>query len=172
MGVVASRHVKSSCPRDLPGVWTSPVHQRPLSPFWAEGKHHRTTLPVQASEFTYVCTFYHQTKNSVQSEQQKSKETVNLHVQSHRPVSLKAIRCFSEERKCSVYFEWASQAAQMAKDLPARAGDSGLAPGSGKFPGEGNGNHSSILACWAMIQRLSKEADRTEGTNHNNILNN
>ena len=29
---------------------------------------------------TYTCTFYHQTKHNVQSKQQKSKETVNLHV--------------------------------------------------------------------------------------------
>lgn len=44
---------QGSCPRDLPGVWTtSLVHQCPLSPCWAEGTHHRTTLPVQASELT------------------------------------------------------------------------------------------------------------------------
>ena len=29
---------------------------------------------------------------------------------------------------------------QMAKNLPANAGDVGLIPGSGRFPGEGNGN--------------------------------
>ena len=28
----------------------------------------------------------------------------------------------------------------MAKDLPASAGDAGLIPGSGRSPGEGNGN--------------------------------
>ena len=35
------------------------------------------------------------------------------------------------------------------KNLPASAGDvrdAGLIPGSRRFPGEGNGNHSSILA--------------------------
>ena len=34
----------------------------------------------------------------------------------------------------------------MVKNLPANAGDAGLTPGSGKSPGVGNGNHSSILA--------------------------
>ena len=29
---------------------------------------------------------------------------------------------------------------QTAKDLPANAGDRGLIPGSGRAPGEGNGN--------------------------------
>ena len=31
------------------------------------------------------------------------------------------------------------------KNPPANAGDVGLIPGLGKPPGEGNGNHSSIL---------------------------
>ena len=29
---------------------------------------------------------------------------------------------------------------QMVKNLPAKAGDTGLTPGSGRSPGEGNGN--------------------------------
>ena len=36
----------------------------------------------------------------------------------------------------------------MAKNLPANAGDAGYTgsiPGSGRSPGEGNGNHSNIL---------------------------
>ena len=28
----------------------------------------------------------------------------------------------------------------MVKNLPANAGDTGLIPGSGRYPGEGNGN--------------------------------
>ena len=32
------------------------------------------------------------------------------------------------------------------KNLPATAGDMDSIPGSGRSPGEGNGNHSSILA--------------------------
>ena len=28
----------------------------------------------------------------------------------------------------------------VVKNLPANAGDAGLIPGSGRFPGEGNGN--------------------------------
>ena len=34
----------------------------------------------------------------------------------------------------------------MVKNLPVNAGDVGLTPGSGKSPGEGNGNASSTLA--------------------------
>ena len=34
----------------------------------------------------------------------------------------------------------------VVKNLPANAGDSSSIPGSGRSPGEGNGNHSSILA--------------------------
>ena len=36
--------------------------------------------------------------------------------------------------------------AQGKKNPPANAGDVDLIPGSGKSPGEGNGNHSRILA--------------------------
>ena len=34
----------------------------------------------------------------------------------------------------------------MIKNLPANAGDVDAMPGSGRSPGEGNGNHSNILA--------------------------
>ena len=34
----------------------------------------------------------------------------------------------------------------VAKNLPANAGDTGSTPGLGRSPGEGNGNHSNILA--------------------------
>ena len=34
--------------------------------------------------------------------------------------------------------DWASLVAQTVKSLPANAGDSGLIPRSGRFPGEGN----------------------------------
>ena len=33
----------------------------------------------------------------------------------------------------------------MVKNLSASAGDAGSVPGSGRFPGVGNGNHSHIL---------------------------
>ena len=33
----------------------------------------------------------------------------------------------------------------MVKNLPVSVGDAGLIPGSGRSPGEGNGNPSSIL---------------------------
>ena len=35
---------------------------------------------------------------------------------------------------------------QLVKNLPASAGDVGLTPGLGRFPGVGNGNPLSILA--------------------------
>ena len=34
----------------------------------------------------------------------------------------------------------------VVKNLPANAGDAGSIPGSGRFPGEGNATHSSVLA--------------------------
>jgi len=33
----------------------------------------------------------------------------------------------------------------VVKNPPASAGDAGSVPGSGRSPGEGNGNHSNIL---------------------------
>ena len=48
-----------------------------------------------------------------------------------------------------MWYHWASQVVLVVKNLPANAGDVrniGLIPGSGRSPGEGNGNHSSILA--------------------------
>ena len=56
----------------------------------------------------------------------------------------------------------------MVKNLPADAGDArdvGLIPGSGRFPGEGNGNpllYSCLAnpmdrgACWAIAHRVAK----------------
>ena len=42
---------------------------------------------------------------------------------------------------------WASPVAQMVKNLPANAGDTGSIPGLGRFPLEkGMPTHSSILA--------------------------
>ena len=41
---------------------------------------------------------------------------------------------------------------QTLKSLPANAGDQGSIPGSGRSPGGGNGNHSSILA-WRIPWR-------------------
>ena len=66
----------------------------------------------------------------------------------------------------------------MVKNPPAEAGDEGSIPGSGRSPGEGNGNPSSILA-WEIpwteepggLQSVGhKESDMTEGLtvfNHN-----
>ena len=40
----------------------------------------------------------------------------------------------------SICLDEGSQVAQMVKNTPANAGDVGLIPGSGRSPGEGNGN--------------------------------
>ena len=54
----------------------------------------------------------------------------------------------------------------MVKNLPANAGDGGLIPGSGRSPGEGNGNplQYSCLensmdrgAWWATVHKVTKE---------------
>ena len=55
--------------------------------------------------------------------------------------------------------------AQSVKNLPANEGDQGSIPGSGRFPGEGNGNplQYSCLgnpmdrgAWWATVQGVAK----------------
>ena len=62
----------------------------------------------------------------------------------------------------------------MVKNRPANAGDVGSIPGSGRSPGEENGNHSSILT-WRFpwteesdgLQPMSnKELDTTEQLTH------
>ena len=59
----------------------------------------------------------------------------------------------------------ASKVAQLVKNLPANARDTGLIPGSGRSPGEGNGNrlqYSSLEnpmdrgALWTTVHGVSK----------------
>ena len=62
----------------------------------------------------------------------------------------------------------------MVKNLPANTGDArdlGLILGSGRFPGEGNGNPLQYSrlgnprdrgAWWAIVHGLTKESDKTE----------
>ena len=59
----------------------------------------------------------------------------------------------------------------MVKNPPANAGDTGSIPGSGRFPGEGNGNllQYSCLenpmeggAWWATVHGVAKDSDRTQ----------
>ena len=56
----------------------------------------------------------------------------------------------------------------MVKKWPANAGDAGLIPGLGRFPGEGDGNppqHSCLEnlmdrgAWWATVHGVTKESD-------------
>ena len=56
----------------------------------------------------------------------------------------------------------------MVKNLPANAGDVGSIPGSGKSPGEGNGNPSQYSclenamdrgAWWVIVYGVTKELD-------------
>ena len=58
----------------------------------------------------------------------------------------------------------------VVKNLPSNAGDVSLIPGSGRSPGEGNGNslQCSCLenpmdrgAWWAVVHRVTKESDVT-----------
>ena len=58
----------------------------------------------------------------------------------------------------------------VVKNLPASAGDAGSIPGSGRPPGEGNGNplQYSCLgnvmdrgAWWATVHGVTKESDTT-----------
>ena len=40
----------------------------------------------------------------------------------------------------SAHSDWGFLGGSVVKNLPTNAGDVGLIPGSGRFPGEGNGN--------------------------------
>ena len=68
--------------------------------------------------------------------------------------------------------------AQLVENVPANAGDAGSNPGSGRPPGEGNGNplQDSFLrnpvdrgACQATVHGVAKESDTTEQLNTNNL---
>ena len=57
----------------------------------------------------------------------------------------------------------------MVKKPPANAGDAGLIPGSGRFPGKGNGNTLQYPclgnpmgrgAWWAMVHVIAKELEK------------
>ena len=65
----------------------------------------------------------------------------------------------------------------VVKNLPANTGDMGSTPGSGRSPGEGNGNplqYSGLEnsmdrgAWWAIVHGVTKEWDKTEQLNNNN----
>ena len=67
----------------------------------------------------------------------------------------------------------------VVKNPPTNAGDAGSIPGSGRSPGDGNGNHSSILA-WRIpwMEELGglqstgcKESDTTERLHFHLIYN-
>ena len=69
----------------------------------------------------------------------------------------------------------------MIKNTPANAGDAGSIPGSGRCPGEGNGNplQYSCLgdptdrgAWWATVHGVTKESDTTEQLNNNKMSQN
>ena len=49
----------------------------------------------------------------------------------------------------SVYSAWGFPGGSVVKNLPANAGAMDSVPGLGRFPGKGNGYHSSILA-WSI----------------------
>ena len=58
----------------------------------------------------------------------------------------------------------------MVKNLPANAGDAGFIPGSGRFPGGGNDNSSTLSylqnpmdrgCCKATVYGVAKESDTT-----------
>ena len=63
----------------------------------------------------------------------------------------------------------------MIKTMPAKAGDVGSIPGSGRCPEEGNSNsrQNSHLenpldrgTCWATVHEITKELDMTEQLNN------
>ena len=67
----------------------------------------------------------------------------------------------------------------VGKNLPVNVGDSGLIPGSGRFPGEGNGNPLQYCclgnpmdreACWATVYGIKKELGTATRLNNNSTF--
>ena len=65
----------------------------------------------------------------------------------------------------------------IVKNLPANVGDTGLIPGSGRYPEEGSvnplqysclGNPMDRGPWWARVHGVEKELDTTERLNNNN----
>ena len=52
-----------------------------------------------------------------------------------------------------MWYMWASLVAQTVKNLPTNAGDTGLIPGSGRSPGEGNGNPLQYFSLGSLMVR-------------------
>ena len=70
-----------------------------------------------------------------------------------------------------IHFPGSFPGGSTVKHLLVSAGDVGLIPESGRFPGEGNGNplqyscleHSTERGAWqAPVHRVTKESDTTE----------
>ena len=68
---------------------------------------------------------------------------------------------------------WGFPGGSVVKDPPANAGDTGSIPGSGRFPGGGNGNPLQYFclrnpmgrgAWWATVHGVAKSRDMTEHT--------
>ena len=53
---------------------------------------------------------------------------------------------WSNTAAAAAAYLWGFPGGSVVKNLPVNAGDVHLIPGLGRSPGEGNGNHSSILA--------------------------
>ena len=68
---------------------------------------------------------------------------------SHKPTwlcGLNFVVCELRLKECLLVRIGGFPGGSVVKDPPAHAGDEGLVPGSGRSPGGGNGNHSSVLA--------------------------
>ena len=74
---------------------------------------------------------------------------------------------------------WGFPGCSVVKNLPANAEDAGSIPGSGRSPGEGNGNPlqysclgntMDMVPWWVTVCGVAKKLDMTDRLNNNYIL--
>ena len=87
---------------------------------------------------------------------------MHVHTQTHTHTHIQGLPDeaslqFIKPVYCSVILNSRLPGGSVVKNAPANSGDSGLIPGSGRFPGEGNGNP---LQCSYLGNPMDRRAPR------------